>query len=340
MELINPWVLYILIPSVLVLIIICFIKFKNKEKFDKGVKVAEADYITKTPFYKSILTEFKILKVLIFVVLILAISVSFLLLTRPAERQTIEPEVNNRDIFLCMDVSDSMDELNLEICEQLIDIVKNLNGERFGITIFNARSVLLVPLTTDYDYVIDTLEDLKKAFQYSCNKSYDFLFGLSGDFDYEVAYYKYEGTLCDYGSSFIGDGLASTLYNFSDLKENPDRTRLIIFTTDNQLNGVPTVSIEEAASYCAKNNVKVYSLVPTTIENEASFKPAMEATGGGYYKSDDKKIVNKMLEDIKKTNLSVMKDVKTIYMDKPDALVIILLILTCIYIILCKRIKL
>ena len=340
MELVNPWVLYILIPLVLGLIIFSFIKFKRKQKFGKGTKVTESEYITETPYYKSIVAEYKFLKVSIFAVLIVAISVSMFLLARPSEKQMIEPEINNRDIFLCMDVSDSMDELNLAICEQLIDIVKNLHGERFGITIFNARSVLLVPLTTDYDYVINTLEDLKKAFEYSCSTSFDHLFNWSSDYDYKVAYYKYEGTLCDYGSSFIGDGLASCLYNFSDLKENPERSRLIIFTTDNQLNGVPTISIEDAAKYCEKNNVKVFSLVPTTIENEASFKPAMESTGGGYYKSNDKKMVTKMLNDIKATNLSVMKDVKMVCIDKPNTLFVILVVLVSLYVILCKRIKL
>ena len=37
------------------------------------------------------------------------------LLARPAKMQTIHPQLHNRDIFMCIDVSNSVDELNLDI---------------------------------------------------------------------------------------------------------------------------------------------------------------------------------------------------------------------------------
>ena len=66
-----------------------------------------------------------------------------------------------------MDISSSVDELNVELCAKLKEVVRRLDGERFGITIFNAKSVLLVPLTNDYEYVLGTLDKLEKSFEVS-----------------------------------------------------------------------------------------------------------------------------------------------------------------------------
>lgn len=333
MELVFPWVLYIGIPAVLVL---AFVRFKKKDIFFDGQKVANTSFIEETPYYKKLLKQYRMFCGIMLVSLLAAITLCVVMLARPAEIDIINPEIHNRDIFMCMDISDSVDELNLEICDELKGVVKELEGERFGITIFNGQSVLLVPLTSDYDYVLNTLDKLEAAFEYSLSLDYE---NFNYD-DYDLYQYKYEGTLSDYGSSFIGDGLASCLYNFPDLKENTERSRLIVFTTDNELNGNPLVTVEEAASLCKKNNVKVFAVTPEDIVEEASFRKAMEGTGGGFYEVTSKKVFDELVADIQKTETSVMEDVKTVVTDKPQVLFICLLIFIGAYFVFARKVKL
>ncbi len=333
MELVFPWVLYIGLPAALVL---GFAKFGKKDVFHDGRKVANTSFVEETPYYKKLLKQYKVLSGVALGSLLAAIVICVIMLARPAKIDVINPEIHNRDIFMCMDISDSVDELNLEICDELKGVVKELDGERFGITIFNGQSVLLVPLTTDYEYVLKTLDKLEAAFEYSLGLDFE-----NFDYDsYDLYEFKYEGTLAEHGSSFIGDGLASCLYSFPDLKENTERSRLIVFTTDNELNGTPIVTVEEAAALCKKNDVKVFAVTPENIVDEASFAKAMNSTGGGFYEVSSSKVFDKLVSDIKKTDTSVMEDVKTVVTDQPQMLFICLLVFMGVYFVFSRKVKL
>lgn len=337
MELVFPWVLYIGIP---ILIALCLFSLKKKDTYKEGKRVANASFIEETEQYKKVYREYKVLSGVMMCVLIVSISIGLVLIARPAKVDTVTPEIRNRDIFLCMDISDSVDDLNLNMCDELKEVVKELDGERFGITIFNGQSVLLVPLTTDYEYVLDTLDSLKKAFKDSIDRSsLDFDF-FSDDMDWSSYYYKYEGTLAEEGSSFIGDGLASCLYSFPDLETNKERSRMIIFTTDNELNGEPYVTLEEAAGLCKKNDVKVFAIAPEEVTDESVFKRAIEGTGGGYYKSTSSKAYEQLTEDIKKTGTSVMTQTETRITDQPELMFAWLLVCMGSYFLISRKVML
>lgn len=338
MELIYPWMLYIGILVVIILAVFLFIRFKRKDSYKKGKKVANTSLTEASPYYKKLWKQYKVFSISTLVALLITIATGFGLLSRPAEVETFSAELHNRDIFLCMDTSDSVDELNLEICNELRYVVKELKGERIGITIFNGKSVLLVPLTTDYNYVLETLDKLEASFKTSLSMS-DWSYNFDA-IDYESYYYKYEGTLADYGSSFIGDGLASCLYNFPDLEENSERTRMIIFTTDNDLNGTPHVTVEKAAELCQKHDVKVFAIAPDNIVDEAIFQNAMEETDGGYYRLSESGSIDDMLSDIKKTGTSILNETETIIMDKPQVLFVCLIVFIGIYFLLSRKVKL
>lgn len=331
MELVFPRAIYVGIPVALALLLI---GLKRKDKFRKGKKIANTGFIEETKLYKKLMRNYKVFSFLALTCLWLSIVICVVMFARPAEVEIIAPEVNNRDIFICMDISDSVDELNLDICVELKEVVKELNGERFGISIFNGRSVLLVPLTTDYDYVLDTMDHLEEAFKFSLENEGSIMSGS------ELYHYKYEGTLCDYGSSFIGDGLASCLYSFPDLEEDPNRSRLIIFTTDNELNGTPLVTVEEAAALCKKNDVKVFAVTPTDIVDREVFKNAMNSTGGGFYEASSDAVFDELIEDIRLTKTSVMVDMKTIINDKPEFLFMCLLVCLGMYFLFSRKVKL
>lgn len=335
MALVNPWVLYIGIP---ILVVLCLLRFKKKKQFKDGKRVANTGLIEETDYFKKLYRQYKILRRVAMFSMLVAVGIGFVMLSRPAKIESLNPEIHNRDIFLCMDVSSSVDELNRDICEELKKVVEELDGERFGITIFNGQSVLLVPLTNDYQYVLETLDMLGKGFEMSIESDYEL--NILNDLDMELFRYMYEGTLADEGSSIIGDGLASALYSFPDL-ENNGRSRMIIFTTDNDLRGEPTVTVEQAAELCGKNEVKVFAIAPENVVDENTFKRAMEKTGGGYYKSTEKKAYDQLVEDIKKTNNSVVgiKTTETQITDRPEELFIWMLVCLGVYFVISKKLK-
>lgn len=335
MDLVFPAALYLGVPFAFALL---FVFNKKKVTYEDGAKVANTGFVEETQYYKKLLKKYKLFRMIALVSLWLSIIVSLCLLARPAKIQTIHPQLHNRDIFMCIDVSNSVDELNLDICRELKHVVKELDGERFGITIFNGQAALLVPLTNDYEYVLKSLDKLEMSFRHSLGEIPEEFAYVDGE--QITGYYKHMGTLSDYGSSFIGDGLASCLYNFPDLKENDERSRLIIFTTDNELNGTPFVTLEDAAALCKKNNVRVYGVAPENIVDEMAFKTAVESTGGGYYKATSSKAFDKLLEDIRLTETSVMEDVKTLILDRPEPAFMLLMVFIGLYFICSRKVRL
>lgn len=337
MELINPWILYVGIP---VIIVLAVLRLNGKSAYTDGKKVANTELIEQTELYKKLKRQYKIYGTTALISLLLAIACGIVLLSRPAKVEQVNTELQNRDIFLCMDISSSVDELNVEMCAKLKEVVKELDGERFGISIFNAKSVLLVPLTNDYEYVMEILDKLQGSFEESL-KLYDENFDyMSDDFDYVLYNYKYEGTLSDEGSSFIGDGLASCLYNFPDLTENTDRSRIIIFTTDNELNGTPYVTVEEASGLCKKNDVKVFAVAPDNVVDESEFKASVESTGGKYYRSSSADSFDKLIDDIEETETSALTTIETLIYDQPEIAVICMVVFMSVYFALSRKVKL
>ncbi len=335
MELVFPWVIFVAIP---VVIFLPLLRFKKKDDYKRGKKVANVNFVEETPYYKKLLKQYKVYSSVALASLLAAIAVCFAMLARPAEVETVHYDIHNRDIFLCMDVSNSVDKLNMEILDKLRSVIEELDGERFGITIFNGQAVLLVPLTSDYDYVLDTLDKLEASFKENMEmESYNYDYD---DLDYSAYYYKHEGTLSDYGSSFIGDGLASCLYNFPNLESNDGRTKLIIFTTDNDLNGEPLVTLDEATALCAKHNVRVFAMAPEEVVDMHNFKSAVESTGGKFYLASDDGAAEQLVADIEKTEKSVLTKTETFVTDKPEALFVLFVVLIGIYFVCSRKVKL
>lgn len=337
MKLIYPWVIAV---GVVVLFVLSVFGRRAKTTYKEGKKVANTEFIEETELYKKLKRQYHIFSAMALLCLFVAIFCGFILLSRPAKVEQVNTELQNRDIFLCMDISSSVDGLNVELCEELKQVVRQLDGERFGITIFNAKSVLLVPLTNDYEYVLETLDKLSDSFKESIKleeNDYDF---FADDLDFELYNYKYEGTLSEEGSSLIGDGLASCLYNFPDLTENTERSRMIIFTTDNELNGTPLVTLEEAAKLCKKNEVKVFAVAPEHIVDEDSFQSSIESTGGKYYKSTSSRVFDDLIDDIEETETSAMNKVETIIYDQPQMVFVCMVIFIGLYFVLSRKVKL
>lgn len=289
----------------LLFIIFCIFFKKKKLPYKKGIKVANTSFIKEHPYYKNKLRVYKFLLLISKILCLIAIFVSFILLARPYKTQVINDTEYNRDIFLCMDVSASVNSLNSQLVDNLKETVNSLKGERFGISIFNTSSVTLVPLTEDYEYVTSVLDQIKKSIEYSSNSG-----TYNNEDDYlTVISYIYSGTNLgseERGSSLIGDGLASCVYNFS--KKDEDRTKIIIFSTDNSLAGTPLITLEQAAQISKRENVIVYGLGSETIsrKDKDEYQKAVEITNGKYYDSKESS-VKSIVDDIEKTSKSVRK---------------------------------
>ena len=337
MELTYPYILYggIVLAAVLTLITIG----KNK-KYNKGARNAGVDIIDDIPHYRLLMIEYWVLRVLAVVALIVSIVLSSFIAAKPVKVRTVTNEIHNRDIFICMDVSTSLDGVNLELLGKLRTMISKLKGERFGISIFNARSVMIVPLTDDYEYVLKMIDQLEKSIEAGAET-----FSGSEGTTHEDYGYRFSGTLSvgGHGSSFIGDGLASCLYFFPDLEEEPDRSRLIVFVTDNELNDpdeVSIVNLNEACRLCESYGVKVFGLAPDFVKDEADFNESINLTGGGYYNTRERKAMENMLADVQKTDVNSTVISHTAQVDVPEAAVIAVIISTCLFIFCEWRLKL
>lgn len=306
MELKNQFVIYIGIVCFILLIILFFIIKRKKESYSGGKKVSNTIYAKDDPYFKKKVLKYRIFKTAIMTSCAFAIILSFALLARPYKNELVENEKYSRDIILCIDISSSVDELNKSLVAQLKETVRTLKGERFGIVIFNASPVMLTPLTDDYDYVIGVLEQIEEALEARLSDE------LPDNWLYLDQYIS-SGTLIgaeERGSSLIGDGLASSVYNFSDLDE--ERTRIIVFSTDNDLQGMPIVTLQEAADICKQNKVVVFGIGTKEMAEEdmIDMENAMIKTGGKFYLEEDSGTVSQIVGEIEKEGKSLVKGSK------------------------------
>lgn len=326
MELMYPFVILVII---VILIFVLVIKNKKDDKYKNGIKVANTQYIKSIPYYKEIVKKQKIFSAIVICFAIISIIFSSILIARPVTSKVTEETKYSRDIFLCMDVSTSVNDLNENLVSTLKDTVKNLQGDRVGISIFNTSSTLIVPLTDDYDYVLDTLENLQKALKVNNEADYK-----NEDFYYLQQYIR-AGTLVgnpERGSSIISDGLASCVYNFPDLNEN--RSRIIIFSTDNEMSGEPIITLSEAANLCKEKNITVYPIAPSSVRKTdlEGLKNVAEVTGGKVYTETTSNTTTSIVKNINEKAKSVTKT--SVKKDKVDVPFIPFTILVCSILIL------
>ena len=348
MELMYPIAIII---CVIIAIAILTINFKRKGKFTTGKKVANTKYIKESEYYKSKIRKHRIYSILIGVISALSICMTSILIARPITKQSKSDIKYNRDIIIGLDVSLSENEVNLELVKKFRKIVPSIKGDRIGIVLFNTSPVVYCPLTEDYDYVDECLKNIEEQIEIVI-KNYGVIPYSYDEDGAKTRSFWYGGTIAnnrEKGSSLVGDGLAGTISSFPDLKEDKERTRIVIFATDNDVSGTETISLEEACKYCKQHKVNLYAYCPSTDmniyatkENIASYKKAVEEDAGGkFYVGDLDKMSSSIVNEIKDTKVSKMNtSVRTIITDHPEVLTIIVVILVVILIIIEKRIRL
>ncbi len=190
---------------------------------------------------------------------------SALLAGRPVEVDTVPPEARSRDIMLCLDVSASMDPYNVEVIEEVRRVTEELQGERIGLSIWNATAIGVFPLTDDYTFIQEELDRSVEAIE-----SYDFAF-FAGTFNEEER------------SSLIGDGLVSCAQRFD--RPEDERGRAMVVASDNDPQGEPIYPLDEAADYLRERDIVLYAIGVPLMQPalEQALSQAAESTGGQMY---------------------------------------------------------
>ncbi len=340
----------------LIITIAAFLAFhlikRKHEEFSGGTKAANTHFAKELLEYKKKKALRRVLLILAEALLALGILSSLILVARPYETKTVTSGTKKRDIFLCMDVSYSICYLNADLVQSLKDVVGGLKGDRFGITIFNTSTVLYVPLTDDYDFVNQKLDELEEYFNLQIK-----YWGYADDYGYlEVPddgwdeYYEIRDRLDYYdagtliknyskGSSLIGEGLAACLYSFPSL-DDEERTRVIIMSTDNAEEALskPTVELDEASKLCKKNKITVFGIFPNketfSIVNDRDYerdfsdlRKNLDQTGGVVYQQSRNLTVDDIVKDIQKQEAMEVDEITTTRtVDVPETWIIVLLI--------------
>lgn len=347
MELMYPIAIII---CVILSIAILTVNFKRKGKYTSGKKVANTKYIKESEYYKAKIRKHRIYSVLIGIISAMCICMTSILVARPITKQSKSDTKYNRDIIIGLDISLSENEVNLELVKKFRKIIPSIEGDRIGIVLFNTAPVVYCPLTEDYDYVDECLKTIQEQIEVVIKNNGTIPYSYDED-GMKTRSLWYGGTIAnnkEKGSSLVGDGLAGTISSFPDLKDNKDRTRIIIFATDNDVSGTETITLEEACKYCKQYKINLYAYCPsvdmnmyTSKEKIASYKKAVEEEAGGkFYVGSLEKMSSSIVNEIKDTKVSAMNtSVRTIITDHPEVLSVTVIILVAILIIIEKRIK-
>ena len=348
MELMYPIVIVI---CVVISIIICAVNFRGKSKYTAGKKVANTKYIKESEYYKAKVRRHRIFSIAINIVSAMCICVTSILVARPITKQVKSETKYNRDIFIGLDISLSECKVNLELVKKFRQIIPSIQGDRIGIVLFNTAPIVYCPLTEDYDYIDERLKTIEKELEkVIMNNGYiPYSYDEEG---METRAFWYGGTVAnneEKGSSLIGDGLAGTVSSFPNMKENTDRTRIVIFATDNDVSGTETITLEEACAYCKQNKINLYAYCPsvdmniyTSKQKIDSYRKAVEEIAGGkFYTGDLDTMSSNIVNEIKDSKTSEMKtSKKTIVTDHPEIFFIVLMIMFSTLVFFEKRIKL
>lgn len=266
-----PWLMVALAAGVIVLLAIGWRAWSRRAPAD-ATYVAHAARLSALPRFQSLVRRRTALGAALSLAALVACSGAILLAGRYQETQTKSQDEASRDIMLCLDSSGSMAAIDAEVVAQFQEIVKELQGERIGLTIWSGTAITVFPLTDDYEFALEQLRAAKTAFDTSTG--------------YGDAYLQFvEGTVVNEDvASQMGDGLVSCVQRFD--RDDEDRSRAIVLASDNEPFGRGVYTVPEAADYAAEHHVVVHGIAAPTISARGyaatEFEQQVIRTGGTY----------------------------------------------------------
>jgi len=340
MEIRYTFVIYIAIIMALILWVLYILKRHGKRDYKEGSRYGDLSLMDENPYFRRQKVIYRIATWTAVFGMLMTIVCAGVLLSRLYTTKRVSEDQYSRDIILCLDISTSVDELNKNLVRELEDTVKQLRGERMGIVIFNTSPVLISPLTDDYEYIQSQLEEIHLSLEERMR--YDKT-GVWKDDTYEKYMYLQEGTLVgneERGSSLIGDGLASCVYNFPE--ESGNRAKVVIFATDNDPYGDGYFTLMDAADLCHDEKIVVYGIGTREMQTAdmEEMKTAMESTGGRFFLEDDAGTFSEIVEEIQRLSSGKVKSKSYVKeTDMPQIPFVLLLTGVCIWMVALKILR-
>ncbi|MBP5633356.1 VWA domain-containing protein [Candidatus Saccharibacteria bacterium] len=259
------WMLF-LTPLAIGVIATIFIYLQKTRKKTRDISkmavIAHTKVIKELPAYKAAERNYHILLSIAAICLVTTLFSATVLASRPVKGELGKSRSESRDIVLCLDVSGSLETYQKAILSHYKSIIRQLKGERIGITIFDGRPANLIPLSDDYDTLYEMIDDLG-----------------------ESNFKEYVTTLNSGGlTSQVGSGLIGCVNSFDTLADSK-RPQSIILATDNYSSNTD-INIIQAANYAKSYGITVYGILAGENLAEGTteaFKSAIATTGGIYY---------------------------------------------------------
>lgn len=327
MALANTWILIAAVAVVLIAIVVGLVLgLRRGGRTAAGpARVARAERLRDLPSFRAALSHRVIALSGIVALGVVAAATAGVVAARPMSPKTIQPENTNRDIMLCLDVSGSMSDVDVEVLDVFEALLKGFKGQRIGLTIFNSSPVQIFPLTDDYEFIRTHLKSIKESFNYQAETPEHWVGTLNGD-----------------GASLIGDGLAACALGF----DHPDdkRSRTVILATDNEVNGASIVELDEAAAYAKSNGVRVFALNPVQgkdAEVSAQLAKAAELTGGQAYALRATTTVSDIVSQVQKEEATRLRgEAQVVWTDTPNLWIVVLVVAVLSFVAVLWRVRL
>ncbi|MDN4638955.1 VWA domain-containing protein [Agreia sp. PsM10] len=293
MGLANAWILIGLVPVVVAIIVVSRLA-RRRRPSDAAVPVAHTGRLTRLPGFMAALSRMRALSIAAIVLVSLLGATAAVLAARPVVTSTEKPATFTRDVVLCLDVSGSMTDVDIDVLARFTELSEGFEGERLALVIFNSSAAQVFPLTDDYDYIAEQLEAVRSS--------------LDGTGTFSDAF---GGTLTGEGASLIGDGLASCVLTFDRTDE--ERSRSVVLATDNDINGTPIMTLDEAGAFAKSRDVRVYGIDPSVSnpgdsEDSAEFQRVVDSTDGDYFVLESADTVPAIVDSIEATEAALVDD--------------------------------
>lgn len=279
--------------------------------------IAHSERLVDLPEYKDALRQYKLLIYGAFGALTFALLSAVILSARPAAVTSLVPASDNRDIMLCLDVSGSVLRTDTEVVNRFATLVSEFSGQNFGLTAFNSSSIAILPLSDDYEFIGKRLKVIGEALRVQKGQEFTNLTS---------------GTLAsfDKGQSLVSDGLVSCI---NGMGNNPlKRSQSVILATDNEVNGTPIITPEQAVKLAEERNIHIYAIDPGVVDpakkgEHTKLKEMAEQTGGSYHVLSDNSAVKDIIDDISKQEAQYSESVEIFAMsDSPQIITYVALI--------------
>ncbi|WP_309105037.1 VWA domain-containing protein [Microbacterium sp.] len=328
MALANFWLIIVAIAAILVAVAVGLMLGLRRDTHvtaQETARIARAERLRTLPTFRQALRRRMLALGGILILGVISTVAAGVVAARPMSSQTIQPVNTSRDIMLCLDVSGSMSEVDVEVLTVFEELLEGFEGERIGLTIFNSSPVQIFPLTDDYDFIREHLTRIRESFDYV-----------------DEVPEHWVGTLNGAGASLIGDGLAACAMGF----DHPDdeRSRSVILATDNEVNGASIVTLEEAAAYAKSKGVRVFGLNPVQgkdAEVSAQLTAAAESTGGTAFGLRDTTTVADIVTRVQEQEATQLRgQAQVVWTDTPDLWIVVLMVAALSFIVVLWRVRL